>query len=95
MVLADVSTPKLCVKTSGTTCDTSSCTDLPMPGGTWKAPIASTTVTGGTVFCFDSMGRPYASGATSAMTATATVQVNDSGASIRSIRIEAETGYVH
>jgi len=98
VVAADAGTGGRCVigSASGTTCDASSCAADP----SWRAPIASTTVIGGTVFCFDSMGRPYASGASvetpaTAMAATATVQVNDSGANIRSIRIEAETGYVH
>jgi MSHA pilin protein MshC len=94
MVLADYATPKLCV-TSGT-CSVASCTgaDLPLPGGAWKAPVSTTTVIGGTQFCFDSMGRPYTAG-TVPMAATVTLQVQDSGATIRSIHVEAETGYVH
>jgi len=94
MVLTDYSSAKLCVKTDGSnTCSTASCADLPLPGGAWKTPIASTTVSGGTLYCFDSIGRPY--DGSGKLTATATLNVQDSGATIRSIRIEAETGYVH
>lgn len=97
-VAVDVGGPSLCSQTYSTfpTC-AASCTggtNVPLPGGSARAPAASTTVGGGTVYCFDAVGRPFAGGANAPLAAAATLTVLDTGSVLRTISIEAETGYV-
>lgn len=91
--------PTLCSQTYSTypTC-ASTCTGgttIALPGGSIRAPQSSTTLTGSTVVCFDAVGRPFVSGANTALAAATTLSVNDSGSLARTITVEAQTGYVH
>jgi MSHA pilin protein MshC len=94
------SPPSLCSQTALPSC-AANCAGgtnvmaLPLPGGSPQPPRASTTLGGGSVFCFDALGRPIANGAAAPMAAAATLSIFDAGAVFRTIVIEPETGHVH
>ena len=64
---------------------------LALPGGKFRS-ARSASVTAGTL-CFDATGKPYDSGG--ALGSTRNIGIVDGGATVASIRIAAETGYVH
>lgn len=92
--------PSLCSQTAFPSCK-ASCSGgtnvaaLPLPGGAPRPPRASTTLVGGSVFCFDARGRPFVGDAALPMTTAATLSIHDAGVVVRSITIEPETGHVH
>lgn len=65
---------------------------IALPGGDFRRAGATTTMPGSTL-CFDAVGRPYSG--LLATTAPVTLVVSESGAPVRSVVIEPETGYVH
>jgi MSHA pilin protein MshC len=94
MVSMDLSTsPPTLRQSTSTTCNTTGTPMSGLPGG-WRTPASSTTIANslGNTICFDSMGRPYA---TSLLVAQQSIQVKDSGTTIKTIYVEPETGYVH
>lgn len=72
----------------------SNVTPIGLPGGQARAPMASTTLAGASVMCFDAEGRPFANGAVVPLGVAATLSISDAGTLFRTITIEAETGYV-
>lgn len=92
--------PSLCSQTAFPSCAANcaggtNVTALALPGGTPQPPRATTTLGGGSLFCFDALGRPFASGATAPMTTAATLSIFDAGVVVRTITVEPETGHVH
>lgn len=94
------SPPGLCSQTAFASC-AANCAGgtnvaaLALPGGTPRPPRATTTLGGGSLFCFDALGRPFASGGAAPMTTAATLSIFDAGTVVRTITIEPETGHVH
>lgn len=96
MVSLDLSTaPPTLRQSTATVCDTGGSLMSGTPSG-WRAPAGNTTLTNsaglGNPICFDSMGRPYATGL---LATQQNIQVADRGTTIKTIYIEPETGYVH
>ena len=103
MVYLDFSTdpPLLCPSTSTPVCgalaNCSSTAAIPLPASYHQART-SVTVTDNLAttgqICFDALGRPYDS--SGPLSATKTVSVKDqTGATVKTLTVENETGYVH
>ena len=94
-----VNPPQLCPSSSGSTCvaDANCATTaaIALPAA-YRQPKTTVTLGGslGTEVCFDGLGRPYDAGGALAAPKTVTVQ-DQTGATVKTITIEMETGYVH
>lgn len=91
--------PQMCPSASATLCVVNAAcattAAVPLPAG-YRQPKTSVTLAGtlGTKLCFDALGRPYDT--SGLLTAPKTVTVKDkTGAIVKTIQVENETGYVH
>lgn len=96
--------PKICSQTYAApiypTCKVdcaagSNVTDVPLPGGNPKQPMASTSLAGDLVICFDATGQMFKKDAGSPATTTASLDVKEGAVSVRQLLVEPFTGYIH
>ena len=91
--------PQLCRSSSSSACvaDPNCATTAAIAlSAAYRQPKTTVTLGGslGTQVCFDALGRPYDGSGPLAAQKTVTVQ-DKTGATVKTISIEAETGYVH